>query len=142
MSDHVWIIQIAGIFVTIIITVIGTTWTVSRILSRHEIKLTNMLTEHQLSDNAEFARIRHELNLKGDDIRREFGETGLSLRQGVHDLEMAISENKTYNIEVFARRESMIAVSKEIADNLKALVEKVDVMGKEVASMSRPRGRN
>lgn len=133
-----WAVQLIGIIITILITVAGTSWKVSRIISTHEAKLLKVINEHQISDNSEFSKVRVEIGLTANDIRNEFGETGFALRQGIHNLELSLSETKASNFETFARRESMIAVNKEIAGNLKELVDKVEGLTIQVAKIDRP----
>ncbi len=133
------VVTIAAALVTILMTVAATSYRVgsklTRVLFDHEAKITKTINDHQLSDNNEFSKVRLEIDLQGDAIRREFGDTGGALRQGLHTLEVALVRNEKTNLETFARRESMIAVNKEIADNLKELVKKVDVLSNDVASM-------
>lgn len=136
MNNYIWILQLVGIIITVMITVGGTSWKVSRIIATHETVITKIMSDHQLSDTEEFAKVRVEIDQQGDIIRREFGETGLALRQGIHNLEISLLENKASNLETFARRQSMIDVNKEMVGTVKELVTKVDNLGIEVAKIT------
>ena len=123
-SISIWM-QLAGFLLTAVITIIGTTWKVSRALSRQENTFIGIMSAHQLSDNVEFNRIRAEIDQSGDMIRRENEEVGTALREKLHDIELSMLADRNTNLNTFARRESFYEVTKEMSVDIKTLIGKV-----------------
>lgn len=127
---------------------IGTTWRVGVAVGKHDGIITqqiselrstvvDMMNKHEQLDLERFAKVDSKLDENADTIRREFGETGHALREELHTMKLAASETNTKNLDTFLRRASFYEVMKEMGDDLKGLVAKVDIMALDLAS--RPR---
>lgn len=60
-----------------------------------------------------------DIELRQDDMRREFGETVAAVRQKLHDVELYASSN-------YIRSDSFYLVKSELSAEIKALGEKLD----------------
>ncbi len=99
--DPVFIAAIGSV-ITILGTMIGTTWRMRAELDRRDAVLTKMLTDHELADVVRFGEVKNEIGIASDRIRREFGETGHGLREKIRETEFWIRDN-CVQIPVFDR---------------------------------------
>lgn len=122
---------------TMLGTVVGTVWRVSKYLQHHETMMIKLMNDHQILDNREFAAIRMELDQSGDTIRHDFGEVGTAIRQKLHEMELEASETQKANLEVFARRESVYSITSEISRDVKILMGKLHDVDVKVSIIHR-----
>jgi methyl-accepting chemotaxis protein len=143
MANYTWIAQLVGILASIIITVATTSWRVARIISKHEYTMSTIFAEHQLLDTKEFGNIRYDIVQTADRVRDEFGETVAAVRQDINTLALTLEENKTSNLQIFARRESLLEINKDMLTNIKELGNKIDHLTVQVVKIiSSSRARN
>lgn len=132
MVDPFWLA--AGTFAfTVIGTAITTTWRVGRTLDARDGALVKLMADHELSDVQRFAAVRTEISENCETIRHDFGETGIALRQKMHEMEMWGRDNHL-------QKRTFEIVTSEIKDSLKSITDKVDAQMIRDARVDRGRG--
>lgn len=117
MTDAIWL-ALATFLFTVLGTAVTTTWRVGRILDDRDRVIIKMMNDHELADARRFSEANENIGEMGEVLRREFGETGTALRQKMHDME-------TWNRDTFLRRQSFYEGTKEMASDIKRLLDQV-----------------
>lgn len=99
---------------TILVTVAGTSWSVSTILEKRDAALVDMLNKHELSDLARFAEVRAQNTEMSEKLTSYIGETGHALREQLHKIELSQQRSVAENLTLFIRRESFYPIIKSL----------------------------
>lgn len=111
MTDPV-IVDAMKIGLTVLLTAVGTTWRVSRILSKYDTTLIQIMADHELSDTKRFAEVHSKIIESGDQVRHDVGEMGAAIRQKIYEVEMWGRDNLVPRIEFKAVAEKVEAFTK------------------------------
>lgn len=112
-------LQLAMVVCTVIGTVIGTTWRVSRIVGKYDTTLIELMSQHELADTRRFADTRAYIIEMGDTVRREVGEEGHAIRQKIYEIEMWGRDN-------YVPIENFNDSTKRLETDLRELTSKVE----------------
>ena len=110
---------VASAFVTAVATTARVTWKVGSMLDERDNQIAKLISEHELQDVERFAKAQDNLRELGETVRHEFGETGLALRQKMHDMEMWGRDNNL-------SKRTFDTVMIEVKDGVKDIAKKVD----------------
>ena len=88
MIDPMVYLAVGTAVCTVIANTVTTTWRLARMLDRRDAVLLKIMADHELADVQRFADVRANIYESGNDIRREFGETGHAIREKIRDVEL------------------------------------------------------
>lgn len=118
MTDPL-VLALATFLFTVFGTAVTTTWRVSRMLENRDRVFIKMMSDHELADVNRFAAVGTEIIETSDTLRREFGETGIALRQKMHEMEMWGRDNNL-------QKSSFYKAISTVDTSIKDLSEKID----------------
>lgn len=82
------LVSVATLVLTVTGTMIGTTWRVSKLVSKYDNTLIKIMAEHELADTQRFAATRASIVEMGDQVSRDVGESLTAVRQKIYEVEM------------------------------------------------------
>lgn len=107
-------IAAAGFALTVLTTVVGTTWRLRGAMDKRDAAFIEMLSNHEANDVRRFNEVNGKIADSTHMLATSFGDTGRAIREHMHMMELAAEREKTANLDKFIRRESFFEVIKGI----------------------------
>ena len=77
------------------------------------------VSDHEIADVERFSDVRSAIDDSGDGLRREFGETGMAIREKLREMELWGRDN-------YLQKTSFYKATEKISDDIQRLADKID----------------